>query len=162
MEFFLETLEGTPWYVYVIFLYVIFVGFRAMRPRKIAFRKVLIIPVLLALWSITGLYDRWDHSFLSIALWIVALGAGTSIGWSMTRPSQFHVDRNKSTITIEGNRWMIWLVLAFFVIRYCFGYYYATTPFIPPRSVCLDFAVSGALVGVFVGRAVRYCYVYFR
>lgn len=156
----IQTLEETPWFVYLIFIYVVYMGFRSLHPRIVKFWHIFPLPLVLIFWSLTISSGRWDRSFLSLGVGLGCVAIGTLVGWWVLSFYKVRIDRSRGTIMLPGSKWILALALSFFAVRYYFGYLYATTMFIPPHFVLIDFAISGFLIGNFIGRALRYCWFY--
>ena len=159
MEGILDALEGTPWYVYILFLYVIYIGIVSLRPRTVDYRVIFILPTLLTLWSFTLVYSRWDGTSSSFLTWISTLIVGMAIGWQIPLFHKYRADRGRGTISLPGSKWTLALIIALFAVRYTFGYLYATR-IVSPNFILTDLALSGFLLGVFIGRAVHYYRIY--
>jgi hypothetical protein len=155
LEAFIEILEETPWWVYIIFAYLLIVGFKASHRRRIPFGQVFFLPALLALWSFYGLTQRWQGNWFDAGYWIIALSCGAFLGWWLIRHWHVHVDREHHTITLPGTWMTLILALLIFAIRYSFGFYYATHPKIPHPVFIADLLVSGIITGIFIGRALN-------
>lgn len=160
METFLEALEGTPWYVFLIFIYVVYIGISSLRTRTVKYQVIFVLPTLLTLWSLSLLYTRWRGDLPTLLIWGISLFVGIGMGWKILSFYKYRIDRSRGTITLPGNKWTLVLVLILFVARYTYGYLYATMDEIPKFFITSDFALSGILIGIFIGRALHYFYSY--
>ena len=160
MEALLDALENTPWYVYLIFLYVVYIGIISLRPRTVNYRVIFILPTVLTLWSLSASYERWDGGLLGFGIWAFSLLIGMVIGWLILRFYKLRVDKGRGTITLPGNKWTLILVLSLFTVRYTYGYLYATLDSISKSFTISDLAISGLLIGIFIGRALHYYRLY--
>jgi len=109
MEALIEVLEDTPWWVYLVFFWLIFSGVQAMRPRTVPMVKLFILPTLLVLWSFHGVFIRWEGNWIDVCYWIISLGAGAFLGWWMIHKWKIYVDRSRKTLMLPGTKSTLWL-----------------------------------------------------
>lgn len=162
MEIIFEALENTPFYVYLIFFYVLYSGISALKPRTCQFPKIFILPLILTGWTTSLIYQRWHQSLASLNIWWLSIAVGFFFGYWAIRFYKFYVDRRKGTIKLPASHSNLILGLLLFAVRYYFGYVYDTYPIIPIRYIYLDFTFSGILIGLFLGRAFGFYQVYTR
>ena len=48
IKFIIHTIIGTPWWVWIILVYLLFVGIKALKPRIVYLPKLFIIPAVLS------------------------------------------------------------------------------------------------------------------
>jgi len=156
-------LSGAPWWVYVLFVYLVSVGIKSTKPRTISIQRVFLIPALFVIWSCYGLYSKLMLGFwLLLPLWIVFLGLGTLLGikevckWIITK------NRSKGEMTIPGNYSTLVLILLIFVVKFFWGYLYATRVDIPSWIYFADIVTSSLVTGFFVGRASFFIHSYYK
>lgn len=149
-----EFLSQTPWWVYVIFIYLFIVGKKALHPRVIPFSKMLILPLFFAVWSAYSLYTVFN-SPLDIVYWAISIILGAAIGWIMTAPYEIKADKEKFLIWLPGTRSTFVLVMVIFAVKYFFGYLYATDPHAQKNVYIysIDLITSGFITGMFIGKA---------
>jgi uncharacterized protein YneF (UPF0154 family) len=152
MEALIEILEQTPWWVYLIFVYLLIIGSKASRRHTVTLQKLFMLPLFFTLWSLYGLYERWHGHWSDAVYWIVAIGCGSALGWWMVRKWNIHTDRQRRVLILPGTWSVLALSLSFFALRYCFGYYYGTHPSIPHSVFIADLILSGLITGLFIGR----------
>lgn len=161
MQTIVNALKGTPWWVYVLFFYLLFIGIKALKPAVVSLKKMFILPIIFIAWSlynlITELYDP-----LHLGFWIVSLAAGTLLGWLMIRSFPMKADKKKNLITTQGGPSTLILILLIFSTKYFFGYYTATHPEAMENLSFVFFrlAASGLITGMFVGKALCIGYKY--
>ena len=160
MEELIEVLEDTPWWVYLVFFWLIFSGVQAMRPRTVPMVKLFILPTLLVLWSFHGVFIRWEGNWIDVCYWIISLGAGAFLGWWMIHKWKIYVDRSRKTLMLPGTKSTLWLALLIFGIRYFFSYYEALHPTMPHSVFLIDIIATGIIAGIFIGRTLNLWYRY--
>ncbi len=148
METFLGILEETPWWVYLLFIYLVFMGIKALSPRFVPIKKLIILPAVFTVWGALGL--QWGLG--TLLFWLIALAAGCGLGWISVRRWKIRFDRRRDALHLPGSPSTLILALLFFSVKYFFGYYSATQPEIPDGMRLAQAAVSGLLAGMFIGR----------
>jgi len=149
METLFKALKGTPWWVYALFVYLVWVGVRAMKPQMVSVNKMFIVPLIFVAWSIYGLIIRFQ-GWVDIFFWAIAIIAGFFVGGYLVF-KKFRADRKKLLAYIPGSPVILILVLVIFAVRYFFGYYSATHEVGQAMHVA-QIIVSGSITGMFVGR----------
>ena len=154
MENLWKALSGAPWWAYALLIYLLLVGIQAIKPRTISVKKLLLLPLVFVAWSFYGLYARLLLGFLSLLpVWIVFLAVGAYLGVREVHAWHLHKDRRKGEITIPGNYSTLVLMLLIFILKFFWGYYYATHTEISYWIYCADTSTSALATGFFVGRA---------
>ena len=59
-----QTLIHTPWWVYLLLAYLIFIGIKARKPSTVSIYKLAILPVVFLSLSIEMLVTHFDINFL--------------------------------------------------------------------------------------------------
>jgi len=146
--------KGIPWWVYIVFIYLVNLGIKAMRPRTVSISRVVILPVFFVAWSFYGLYVKLLLGLFSlIPLWFICVALGTYCGIKEVQSWRYQSDHRKGMITIPGNYSTLVLVLVIFGLKFFWGSMYATLPEIPVWVYFVDSMTSGFVSGFFVGRA---------
>lgn len=154
MAHFWAIVSGAPWWVYILFVYLLSVGLKATKPRTVPIARVVLIPVLFLAWSFYGLYQKLLLEYLSlIPLWIVFLAVGTYFGVKEVQSWRISKGPRKGEVTIPGNYSTLVLILLIFVLKFFWGYFYATRTEISYWIYFADTCSSAVVTGFFVGRA---------
>ncbi|MDN3505833.1 MAG: hypothetical protein P0S96_01220 [Simkaniaceae bacterium] len=151
METIITMLRSTPWWVYLLFFYVLYIGIRALKPRTFSVNKLFIVPLIVLALTIWNLIDKFE-SFKDLLIWALFIPIGFAAGWGIVQSFKIRGDHKKLLIRMPGSPFILVLLLFVFVIRYFFGYMKATTPDIGPVLHSLDLAFSGIFLGLFIGR----------
>ncbi|MBF0313343.1 MAG: hypothetical protein HQK52_08000 [Oligoflexia bacterium] len=93
-----------------------------------------------------------------ILIWVGFGIVSHLLGLRFTRDANVQVDRMNGRITIPSSGWVMLVVLmGIFVVKYYFGYSYATDPAAAKVYLLpMDLGFSGLITGVFFGRAWGY------
>ena len=154
MEKFWEIISGAPWWVYVIFIYLVIIGIKSIKPRTSSIIRVVLLPLLFVALSLYGLYQEVSLGFVSlIFVWIVFVGLGAYLGVKEVHSWKISKDRRKGEITIPGNYSTLVLMLLIFGLKFFWGYFYATRTEITYWMYFADTLTSSLVTGFFVGRA---------
>ncbi len=162
MEYFFETLTHTPWWVYLLFAYILFVGIAAMKLRSVPVFQLFIVPTILTVLSIHTLVGRIGDHFLYIIPWGIAAAIGIAIGWVEMKRLNIVVDREKRLLKIPGSVFTLILLLVFFGCKYYYGFMSATAP---ERAKQIQFVIfilmiTGMGTGVMWVRGFGYFFKY--
>jgi len=156
MDQILIALKGTPWWVYVLFFYVLRIGLIARKSRVLSLKKMFILPGIIFVLSIYNIIAYFE-SAADIVYYVLFLVGGCIAGNWMTKSRPIRADRKKFLVKVPGSNSVLILVLIFFAIKYFFGYYYATQTEIPDTITFVRLAIFGAITGIFIGRV--YCFL---
>lgn len=162
MDTLLQTLWDTPWWVYVLFVYLVKIGYDASKTRVMPFNRLFILPTVFLCISIeTLIYSALLNAY-TITAYIVSLALGIAIGWKLVRDQNIRIDKNRSLIQIPGNWATLLTILVIFTAKYYFGYKLANDPKLAQDTSfeMAVLAVSGGCTGLFFGRLT--CYLFRR
>jgi hypothetical protein len=162
MENLWHIITGAPWWVNLVFIYLLHLGFKAIKPRTISLRKVVTLPLFFVAWSAYGLYQKLILGFSSLGLvWVAFIVLGAFLGVMEVRSWKIARNRRKGEITIPGNYSTLILIFLVFILKFFWGYYYATHTGISYQIHFLETATTSLATGFFVGRAGFYLKCYF-
>jgi hypothetical protein len=153
METLIYFLKGTPWYVYLVLVYLIFVMIKSVKGGVTPFKKLFFIPILF-LWMWVD--DVVVHIHISpryIVASIVGILLGVICGWWQYRNLNIRVDQENKLLEIEGSILSAFLILLTFVVKYYIGYSFATNATYSDVTCVLLF-FSSILTGAFVGKLI--------
>ncbi len=150
----LDILSGTPWWVYILFFLLLGIGLKARKPQVLSLKKVFILPIAFTVWSLYSVFTSLNV-FFDIFIWLPFLAAGGIFGWILYRNVKIRADRKKHLIELPGTWATLALILIIFATKYTFGYLYSRYPETQKDVFVytLDMVTSGAITGMFAGRA---------
>ncbi len=155
-----QTLTHTPWWVYLLFVYLILLGIKASKTRMVSLRKLFVIPLFFTFISIHTLFTSFSINAFSLSVLVGSILVGTLAGWAQIIRYQLKIDKQHGVIQIPGSWVTLALILVIFASKYYFGYELATDPQLV-KQTGFEFSmlgISGLTTGLFVGRLA--CYVY--
>ncbi len=147
----------TPWWVYLLFAYLIFIGIKASKSRVTPFLKLLIAPIIFSWMSIDTLVGDVGSSSYANSIWAIAILIGVFFGWLQLRLLKIQTDRKRLLIKMPGSWITLILILIIFFSKYYFGYSSAVQPSLLENTgyVFIMLAISGVCTGLFIGRVIR-------
>ena len=149
-------LAGTPWWVYVIFIYLMYVGIKASRSQELPITRLIIVPLIFIVWSLYSLYVRYGFNVLTASLWITSLIVGASIGW-LVLSRGIRINKHNKLVYLPGSWYPLFFYLLFFIVKYYIGFIYAIDPKMRWNLffIASDIFASGFISGLFAGRFLR-------
>ena len=155
-----ETVAHTPWWVFVLLGYLIFIGIKSSKDSTVSIYKLAILPVVFFFLSIETLVTHFDINLLSLGTWSLSMAGGILIGVLLVIRQKILVDREHKLLRLPGSWTTLILVLTIFVGKYYCGYALSqdSGATINTSTEILVLAISGLCSGSFVGRMLPYLY----
>jgi hypothetical protein len=154
MQFVIETIARTPYWVWALLAFLLFIGIRSLRPTTASFARLAILPVVFLAWGLSGFATNYGPRPVGIAVWLVALVIGAGIGWLVARSIEIHADQERGFIRLPGTAVNLVLILIIFATKYTLGIQASMRPGITGELLYMgiDVGISGLLTGLFAGR----------
>lgn len=148
-------LTHTPWYVYLIFAYILFVGIKGLKGRTVHINKLLILPIVFVWMSVDEMTNSISFSTVNAGVWLVGILIGAYLlGWLPYQRLRISADPKTKLLTIPGSWFTLVLLLVTFAVKYAIAVVLATHQEISAHSVYVLMIVSGVFTGAFVGRLI--------
>ncbi len=162
MEILQQFLIQTPWYVWAILVWVLIRGVKAMTPGETTLVRMLTIPLIFTAWGLSDLVRLYGASPEATALWLAGIAIGSVIGWWIVGRFAITVDVATGVFHRPADMSLLPLLLTTFAIKYAFGVVGAVSPALLAEPVfrISDLLLSGGFTGIFVGKFVRYCWLW--
>ncbi len=154
---FWQILEGTPWWVWVLFAYLLKIVIQASRPRVVSLYRLLIGPLFFVALTVHTV-TQVPMYIQNAACLVISLFAGISLGfWQISRLS-LKVDKQKKLIHLPGSYATLILIIIIFASKFYFAYTQAINPeIVSSWAFALPLlAISGLCTGMFIGRVACY------
>jgi hypothetical protein len=156
---FLDLFQGTPYWVWMLFAYLLFIGIRATKKRTIFLFQASIMPIILSAWSIYSLQTNYGLSW-QMLLWILffSFSMTTAIMLYAIYQQPISIDKKSPpTITLPGSYVPLIISLVYFAVKYILGATYAINPLMRDNAVLMliDIATSGIITGIAQGRFIH-------
>lgn len=149
-----EALTHTPWWVYFLFFYLVYVGYDATKTRVVSFKRLFILPTIFLAISLNSLLTSFHISPTTVIVYLFSLLLGVCGGWLLVRKVDVKFDHNRGLVKLPGTWATLILILMIFSTKYYFGYSFAIDPTLAEDTYyeLLMLSVSGVCTGLFIGR----------
>lgn len=162
MEAIIRILAHTPWWVFLLFAFLVSRGIRAFNPAEISLAQLATVPAIFTIWGLVGLNERYGLSLGAIAFWLAALAIGAIIGAKIMEGTALKGDRTRGVVYRPADFTVLPLILIAFGSKYALAVVAATSPEIASAVGFrfVDLGISGLFGGMFVGKFARYLRAY--
>lgn len=151
-----ETIADIPWWLYPTVTYLIIVGFTATKPRVVSVKHTFILPGLFLVLSVASLLYTVHASLTNIAFWLLAIVAGSGVGWLYCLSLKIKAVKDKPLLYLPGTWSVLFIFLTIFAVRSYYGFTLAFDPLIltQPKHAFALVTIYGLFTGLFIGRSV--------
>ncbi|NQY62581.1 MAG: hypothetical protein HRT38_02470 [Alteromonadaceae bacterium] len=115
---FIEIIKHTPTWVFVLFVFLIILGYKQTKTRIINHKVSLILPVVMIGLSIQGILVNFTTPVMGIISWLA--GAGISL-WFLSRAKQASYENNNGLVQVVGSWAPMFVIMTIFIIKYTLG-----------------------------------------
>ncbi|MBK1616041.1 hypothetical protein CKO44_21540 [Rubrivivax gelatinosus] len=152
---FLDILQHTPRWVFVLLALLVWLGLRASRPHSASLRRCVAAPLALAVVSLLGSIDAFGARPLALLAWALALAAAVGLQQRRVDTSRVQFSAETGRFELPGSWLPLVLMLAIFAVKFAAG---VTLALRPDSRQWLPFvlgisAAYGMFSGIFLGRA---------
>ncbi|TAK73019.1 MAG: hypothetical protein EPO11_09310 [Gammaproteobacteria bacterium] len=150
-----ESIADTPWWVYLVFIILIRMGYAATKGRVVHIRSFLVLPVIFIFTSLLNFFVNISFTPTNIALWLGTTLIGIAVGCIQFQLMKIKAVPNENKLYLPGTWGLLILLMLLFAARYYTGYEIALDPTIlqQPKWMMGMFLLYGLLTGLFIGRA---------
>ncbi|MGK3124232.1 DUF6622 family protein [Candidatus Pantoea formicae] len=155
----MDLIQHTPVWVWVLFIYLIFRGLKALHTREVAVQKLFYIPLLFLIWGLFGVFRETTWLAYTLLAMIAGVLVGGATGALLSRATAKPLaSGNRDTITRPGSVLPLIFMLLAFVIKYTLS---VAVVIHPELTASLQFnllhgALSGLTIGIFWGSMLVY------
>ncbi|MBA3660142.1 MAG: hypothetical protein H0W64_00250 [Gammaproteobacteria bacterium] len=153
---FWEQFAETSWWLYALFLYLMWGGFLATRPRVLHFYTIRLTTALFIILFLATFYWQTSFTFSNVLLCLAALGSGFIIGWG-----HFFISKVKplpeKKLVIPGTWSILVLICGAWIAKFYYhvqleAYLFSDSPY-----PLLWPIIQAAFAGYFLG---QFCYAF--
>lgn len=148
----------TPWWVYIVFIYLITRGIQATKDRILSLPQLFIIPCILLI--INGLrlvkYPLWS----TWGTYGAAIFLGMVVGSCIGSRQLIKVNTQEKTVILPGSYQTLVFLMIVFVSRYLSGYLQATNPILAQQYLLYILGLNGLITGIFLGHRLWCMYLF--
>ncbi|WP_237448744.1 MULTISPECIES: DUF6622 family protein [unclassified Pantoea] len=161
----IELLRHTPTWVWILLVYLIFRGIKALQTREVAVQKLFYIPVLFLVWGFYGVFRETTWVAYTLFSMIIGLLIGGIIGAMLSHATGKPISsENHGMIIRPGSA----LPLIFMLLAFAAKYTLSVSVALHPELIAsLSFnlihgAISGVTAGIFWGSMLVYFIPWYR
>ncbi|MGC9387287.1 MAG: DUF6622 family protein [Hydrogenovibrio sp.] len=162
METIIQALTHTPWWVYLLFVFIFYKGVRSLKTRVVPLKKLIIVPLVVSAISLDTLFTQIQLNGLNIVLLSSSAVVGLLGGYFMTVRTPIEVDKEHLVYKMPGGVSTLLLIIGVFATKYYIGYEEAVDPTLMQQGGFETFVIiaSMLLAGLFIGKLLGYAYHY--
>lgn len=149
-------LTHTPWWVFLLFALLAWLGVQSLRPRTVPLRRVFITPAIFIAWGLVGLVPAARTAPAIMPVWGLAAAAGGALAFFSLRLEGLRADRGRSVVHLPGSAVPLIRNLLIFAAKYGLAVAMARLPEMRGQLVAWDMGVSGIAFGYFLGWTARF------
>jgi hypothetical protein len=154
---FMQILAETPKWVFVIFFVLLYYGYMQSKTRMVGKGRVVILPVIMTLLSIGGVFSSFGGQPASLLAWVAGFAAAVGVNRIIRAPAGVRFDPATKRFHLPGSWTPFGLMMVIYFAKYAIG---ATTALRPDIVATSTFAVVlscifGGLSGTFFARFLR-------
>jgi len=154
LESIASIVSHTPAWVFVVFAVLIAIGVRQMQPRIVSRRRLIVLPLVVAAYSLYGVAMASHNNPLALTMWLVAVLVAFLLTY-MSPPSGA-VAETAGTVRVPGSWVPMVVILGLFTARYAYNVMLAMHPDVmhSMNFMALFSALFGFLGGLLLSRSV--------
>ncbi len=164
MSGFMEIVTHIPIWVWLVLAYGIWMGVKSFGVRRVSLAMAALLPLVFFGLGLSSLVTVVGQAPAIGLVWLLAVAAGTALGWFYLSSEPLEIHRGKGTLVVPGT----WTVLVLFMVIFGTKLFYGVEQAVEPTvasSLLVEvvvFALSGLSTGVMTGRTLRLYNRYFQ
>jgi hypothetical protein len=162
MDWLLQILSMTPWWVFLLFAVLLVSGVQALKPRRVDLRRIFITPAVFVAWALVSLGQAASASPFVLPAWLIAALAGVLMALITAQFQGLAADRALRSVNLPRSVLPLARNMIIFFAKYALAVAIATHPQARAELAVWDMAVSGLAAGYFVGWTIRFVLSYRR
>lgn len=153
-------LKYTPDWVYLLFAYLLIIGFKAINISKSHLLKLTLLPLVFIIVLIQSLFNDVGVDTMTLSVGFLGLLLGVTVGWMLVWQKTIEVETNSLILEIPGNWHILLAIMVVFMAKFYYGYEMARDPnllTLTVTEVALFFLIAGC-TGLFIGKFANFTY----
>jgi hypothetical protein len=153
---------NVPFYVYILFCVILYIGIKRCRTSVMRVERLALLPVIFGIFTMKSVSTLFNMDMMGISYLFFGILVGIVLGYTQVKNRIIHADKNNGLIKIPGDFSMLVLLLSIFFIEF-FIHYAVDAHLIMADSVffkCVAIIVSGVVMGISLGRNITYYFKY--
>ena len=154
LESIASIVSRTPAWVFMVFAVLIAIGLRQTQPRVVSRRRLIVLPLVVAAYSLNGVAMASHGSPLALTMWSVAVLVAFLLTY--VSPPGGAVSETASTVRVPGSWVPMVVIVGLFAARYAYNVMLAMHPEVMHAAgfMTLFSALFGFLGGLLLSRSV--------
>jgi hypothetical protein len=149
-----DILAGTPYWVWLLFAFLMYGGFRRLSPSVRRTDRIWITPGIFVAWGLIGLFGRQGALAASLSNWMIGAAVGLALG--LVGELKMEIDDARGLSFLPSSTLPLIRVLLIFGGHYALNVAAALHPVDRAMYMGWDLYVSGASAGYFGGWMFRF------
>ena len=151
----IKILKHTPAWVFVLFFVLLAYGFSQRQTRLVSIYRLLMLPVIMVVLSVSGVYSAFGLGLVEISAWFCGIGLAIWIGVVFGSRRGVSYSSELDLYHVPGSWLPLILMMTIFFIKYAVGFSLARHLTFAQTALFDDTIsfVYGFLSGMFVSRA---------
>ncbi|MEI8156518.1 MAG: DUF6622 family protein [Burkholderiales bacterium] len=145
----MQILSGTPKWVFVLFVALLWLGMQQMLPRRVGLSRATIAPLALTCLSLYGVTSAFGESPLAILGWLGGAAVAFAASIQLLSSTAIQYDATHRRFQLPGSMVPLALFMGIFFTKYAVGVSLSMQPALA-RDVNFALTIS-TLYGVFSG-----------
>ena len=147
-----QIVVNTPLWVWPLMLFVLWLGWRGLRPRVMSPARLAILPLVGLGTSLAGIAQSLQPG-LALAAWAAALLAALPLGWTIGARRPVRLRPEDGRLEVAGGWFALGFGISIFVVRYTLGVLSGVMPDLRVESlwIVLSGGVGGIVTGIGLG-----------
>lgn len=151
MNFVKQLIVQTPIWVICLFIYLMIIAIKNIKPQKVAIWKMFILPVVFIILQISDISNRTE-----LSMYLVPLLINICFVYWLSRYYARPIDVDSWSVISRGGIGNLIQVLLIFGIKYYFGYLHNTNPELAAKYAIYELIITGNISSVLFGNALYY------
>lgn len=147
-------IKSTPAWVWLLLAFLLYRGIKALSPRTMTPRRMLVLPIVFFVWALVGIFFELRNLPVALPVFAATLALGGALGWQLAlRQPRASLDSASGLVHRPGSAMTLVLICIGFSLKYALSVFLARHPGLggTPSFCALYGAVSGVVDGTFWG-----------
>ncbi|WP_416775830.1 DUF6622 family protein [Xenorhabdus budapestensis] len=161
----LMVIKNTPIWVWLLFIFLVFRGIKALDNREMHPNRLFLLPILFFIWAVYSVLHETVFQVFALLSLIVGILAGIAIGWKLWNSQPRLRQKPESDLIIrQGTPLTLIVILIIFCVKFILS---VTIAIYPPLMHFLSFNLlfgfaSGLSDGIFWGGTLNLYIPYYK
>jgi len=158
LDIVIQIFKGPPLWVWALLIYLLYVGFKALKPRVMSLKKIGILPTVFLYFSIQRLAT--NINFFNSLVWICSTIIGVLLSLILFKNIKISADKKNNLLKLPGSYSTLILILVSFSIKFYFGFQIGKDPNVLKDADFFYRYIMGSTIsfGIFLGKTFLYLY----